>query len=86
MAATNIHPVQPIVEVVETVGEKPPWSKTHTKRPGAKKLEQNIHETYNQKKATTEKPKKKPNREKNQKKNPNLWKKHQRKPSHRKGL
>jgi len=35
MAATNFHPVQPIVEAVETVGEKNPWSKTRTKRPGA---------------------------------------------------
>ena len=35
MAATNLNPVQPIVEAVETVGEKNPWSKTRTKRPGA---------------------------------------------------
>ena len=34
MAATNFHPVQPIVEAVETVG-KNPWSETRTKRPGA---------------------------------------------------
>jgi len=34
MAATNFHPVQPIVEAVEPVG-KNPWSKTRTKRPGA---------------------------------------------------
>jgi len=33
MAATNFHPVQPIVETVETVEENP-WSKTRTKRPG----------------------------------------------------
>jgi len=34
MAATNFHHVNPIVELVETVGEKP-WSQTHSQRPGA---------------------------------------------------
>ena len=34
MAATNFHPVQPISEAVETLGENP-WSKTRTKRPGS---------------------------------------------------
>ena len=47
MAATNFHPVQPIVEAVETVGTKNPWSKTRTKRPGA----ENYNKIY--KKLTT---------------------------------
>jgi len=34
MAATNFHPVQPIVKGVQTV-RKNPRSKTPTKRPGA---------------------------------------------------
>jgi len=68
MAATNFQPVQPIVEAVETVGENP-WSKTRTKRPGAK----NYNKIYIKpvtKRNIYQKPKKKPNSEKNQK-NPN---------------
>jgi len=34
MAATNFHPVQPIVKGVENMGEDP-WSKTRTKGLGA---------------------------------------------------
>jgi len=36
MAATNFNPVLPLIEAVQTLREKKPWSKTHTKRPGAK--------------------------------------------------
>jgi len=56
MAATNFHPVQPIVEAVETVGEKPRGQNPH-QVPGRSKLQQNIHETYDQKKASPENPK-----------------------------
>jgi len=67
MAATNFHPVQPIVEAVETVGEENPWSKTCTKRPGAENYNQNIHEARNQKKTSSENPRKNPTVRKTQK-------------------
>ena len=41
-------------------GGQKPWSKTCTKRPGVEKLQQNIHETRDQKNASTEYPMKNP--------------------------
>jgi len=66
MAATNFHPVQPIVEVVETVVEKP-WSKTRTKRPGAENYN-NIYKRLATKRKHLPETQEKPNSEKNQKK------------------
>jgi len=68
MAATNFHPVQPIVKVVETVG-KNPWSKTCAKRPGPENYKQIYKKLATQGKHLP-KPKKKPTSEKDQK-NPN---------------
>jgi len=58
MAATNLHLVHPIVKVVETLGEKPLLQNPHQALRRSK-LQQNIHETRDQKKASTENPKKK---------------------------
>jgi len=66
MAAINIHPVQPIVEAVETVGENP-WSKTRTKRPGAKNYNRKYTRNAHPKGSIYRKHKEKPNSEKNQK-------------------
>jgi len=55
MAATNFHPVQPIVKAVETLGEKPLVENPHQAR-GRCKLQQNIHETRNQNKVSTKNP------------------------------
>ena len=69
MAATNFHPVQPMVEAVETVGENP-WSKTRTKRPGAENYDKIYKKLATKRKHLPETQEKKPNSEKNQK-NPN---------------
>ena len=67
MAATNFHPVQPIVEVVETVGQKTPSLKP---APSARALKTTTKYTRNSqpKESIYQKPQKKPNSEKNQKK------------------
>jgi len=59
MAATNFHRVQPIVEPVETMGEKPRDQNLH-QAPGRWNLQQNIHDARNEKKASTENPRKNP--------------------------
>jgi len=66
IAATNFHPVQPIVEAVETVGEKTPGLKP---APSARALKTTTKYTRNSqpKESIYRKPKKKPNSEKNQK-------------------
>jgi len=66
MAATNFHPVQPMVEAVETVGENP-WSKTRTKRPGAENYNK-IYMKLATKRKHLPKTQEKPNSEKKQKK------------------
>ena len=60
MAATNFHPVQPIVEAVETVGEKNPWSKTRTKRPGAENYNKIYMKPATKRKASTKNPRNNP--------------------------
>jgi len=64
-AATNFHPVQPIVEAVETVGEKTPGLKP---APSARALKTITKYTRNSQPRENiyQKPKKKPNSEKNQ--------------------
>jgi len=59
MAATNFHPVQPMVEAVENVGENP-WSTTRTKRLGAEDYNNILQETRNQKKESSENPTRNP--------------------------
>jgi len=59
MAATNFHPVQPIVKAVETVGEKTPGLKP---APSARALKTTTKYTRNsqQKECIYRKPKKNP--------------------------
>jgi len=70
MAATNFHPVQPIMEAVETVGEKTPGLKP---APSALALTttNKIYLELATKRKHLLKTQQKPNTEKNQK-NPNL--------------
>src|ERR1700712_2965322 len=59
MAATNFHPVQPIVKAVETVGEKPPCLKP---APSARALKTTTKHTRNPrpKETSTKNPRKNP--------------------------
>jgi len=69
MAATNFHPVLPIVEAMDSVGEKTPGLQPV---PSAQALKTSTKYTRNSllKESIYQKPKKQPNSEKNQK-NPN---------------